>query len=186
MFLLGRPSDARIREILASQREAEFSYAEVGATATSAPRGYVADHERSYLGPGGEAFARAKAAVRHWEMFQNGWTHLCWPDAPIAQGTTVGVLVRAFGLYSLNLCRIVYVIDENRRYGFAYGTLAEHAEAGEERFLVEQSDDGAVWFDLLAFSRPRHPAARIAYPLARALQRRFRRDAVKAMARAAR
>jgi uncharacterized protein (UPF0548 family) len=29
------------------------------------------------------------------------------------------------------------VIEEPRRYGFAYGTLAEHAESVEERFVLE-------------------------------------------------
>jgi uncharacterized protein (UPF0548 family) len=65
------------------------------------------------------------------------------------------------------------VIDEPRRFGFAYGTLPGHVEAGEERFLVEWLADDAVWYDLLAISRPRYWGARLAYPLARRLQRTF-------------
>lgn len=76
------------------------------------------------------------------------------------------------------------MIDEPRRYGFACGTLSEHAEAGEERFLVEWLEDGSVWYDLLAFSRPRHALARIAYPFGRMLQARFRRDSGRAMQQA--
>ena len=70
----------------------------------------------------------------------------------LAPGTTVAILVHAFGLWSLNACRIVYVMDDHedagvRRFGFAYGTLAEHAESGEERFSVEWNrSDGAVWY----------------------------------------
>ena len=64
----------------------------------------------------------------------------CWPDAPITEGTVVGVLGRHFGVWSLNACRIVYVIEEQasplRRYGFAFGTLPAHVERGEERFTV--------------------------------------------------
>ena len=82
------------------------------------------------------------------------------------------LLVRLPGLWSLNACRIVYVTDEEgadgRRFGFAYGTLADHMEAGEERFMVEwRREDGSVWYDLLAFSIPRHPLARLAAPLSR-------------------
>jgi len=72
-----------------------------------------------------------------------------------------------------------------KRFGFAYGTLADHMESGEERFTVEwRRDDDSVWYDLLAFSRPRHPLARLGLRLSRALQRRFARDSLRAMARA--
>ena len=33
-------------------------------------------------------------------------------------------------------CRVVYVVDEPDRRGFAYGTLPGHAESGEELFMV--------------------------------------------------
>lgn len=117
-------------------------------------------------------------------MFHNGWTHLCWPDAPIRSGTNVAVMARCFGLYSINFCRIVYVIDEPRKYGFAYGTLPDHVEAGEERFVVEWLEDGRVWYDVFAFSRARHVLARIANPAVRGLQSKFRRGSGRAMQRA--
>lgn len=66
-------------------------------------------------------------------------------------------------------------------FGFAYGTLEEHAESGEERFLVELAGDGSVWYEIRATSRPRAWAARGAFPLARALQARFRRDSLARM-----
>jgi len=86
----------------------------------------------------------------------------------------------------MNASRIVYVIEEQRRIeknGFAYGTLADHGEIGEERFTAEfNQDDQTVWFDLYAFSRPRI-AARFAYPFSRMLQKRFARDSKAAMYR---
>ena len=103
---------------------------------------------------------------------------------PIAEGETAVVLVRAFGLWFVNAARIVYVIDEPRRFGFAYGTLPGHAERGEERFLVEWLSDDSVWYDLDALSRPRYWAARLAYPLTRHLQHRFVRLSKAAVARA--
>ena len=69
-----------------------------------------------------------------------------------------------------------------QRYGFAYGTLPEHAESGEERFTVEWHEaDDAVWYDIVAFSRPQQLLARLGYPFARRLQKRFARDSAAAM-----
>lgn len=124
-------------------------------------------------------------------MFRLGWLELHPPGQPITPRATVAVVVNHFAFWSfwsLNACRIVYLIDQDngtRRFGFAYGTLAEHAERGEERFTIEwEHKDDSVWYDILAFSRPRHTLARIGYPLARALQKRFARDSQRAMIRA--
>jgi uncharacterized protein (UPF0548 family) len=118
-------------------------------------------------------------------MFQLGWVEVFPPGAPIREGTTVAILVQLFGLWSLNAARIVYLVDEVepvRRFGFAYGTLVDHAEKGEERFTVEwHPADDSVWYDLRAFSRPHHPAALAAYPLSRRIQKRFARESLKAM-----
>jgi len=50
--------------------------------------------------------------------------------------------------------RVVYVIDEPNRRGFAYGTLKGHPERGEEAFVIERTGDGSVWLTIAAFSRP--------------------------------
>ena len=72
-----------------------------------------------------------------------------------------------------------------QRFGFAYGTLPEHAESGEERFTVEWHEaDDAVWYDILAFSRPHQLLARLGKPVARRLQKRFARGSAEAMRRA--
>ena len=109
-------------------------------------------------------------------------------ETPIQAGQVVAVIARFFGLWWLNACRIVYVVDEEgpvQRYGFAYGTLPEHAESGEERFTVEwHEQDDAVWYDIVAFSRPQQLLARLGYPFTRRLQRRFARDSAAAMQRA--
>ena len=184
MFLAGKPPEARIEQALASQERAPFSYIEVGATRRGPPSRYCYREERVQLGRGQATFERAKQAVREWRMFDVGWLSLHWPSAPIAPGSTVAVVGRHFGFWSLNVARIVYVIEEQRRYGFAYGTLPEHAETGEERFTVEWAEDDLVWYQVCAFSRERHVLARLAYPLARMLQGKFRRDSARAMQRA--
>ena len=58
-------------------------------------------------------------------------------------GATVAISVEHLGFHPLNAARIVYVVDDDGpiwRYGFAYGTLMEHAEHGEERFSVDWND----------------------------------------------
>jgi uncharacterized protein (UPF0548 family) len=123
-------------------------------------------------------------------MFNLTWVSLCWPTAPIEIGSTVAVLARALGLWSLNACRIVYLVEEKgeiEKFGFAYGTLPDHAERGEERFQVEwHHEDNSVWYDILAFSRPNQLPARIAKPYIRTLQKRFAAGSKQAMLRAVR
>ena len=51
-----------------------------------------------------------------------------------------------------------------KRFGFGYGTLPGHAERGEERFSVEWNrEDGCVYYDVFAFSHPKHPLAWLGY-----------------------
>lgn len=111
-----------------------------------------------------------------------------WPeDTPIQKGQVVAVVARILGLWWLNACRIVYVVDENgplARFGFAYGTLPGHAGSGEERFLVEWNPaDGSVWYDILAFSRPNRFLTRLAYRYLRRVQKRFGPASAAAMVR---
>ncbi len=185
MLLFTKPTTAAIRDFLAGQQRLDFSYAAVGATRTTPPLGFVVDPTRAKLGSGAATFTAAKAALRRWEQFHLGWVEITDPDTPLEPGRCVAVLARVFGVWSLNACRIVYTVDEEHRFGHAYGTLPAHAERGEERFLVEYDPaDDAVWFDILAFSRPNGLLMKLGYPFVRRKQRQFARDAVAAMRRA--
>jgi len=89
------------------------------------------------------------------------------------------------GLWTLNLSRITQTIDTETHFGFVYSTTQMHVEQGDERFLVERDPaTGDVWYELEAVSRPRHPLARLAYPVTRAFQRRFARDSHRRMRKA--
>ena len=184
MFHVVRPSPAAIQRFRERQRDAEFSYAPVGCTRTAPPAGFVVDQYTIELGRGDALWERARAAVREWRMFELGWVELHDPRARIEPGTTVAVLVRSMGLHVLNAARIVYTIDERDAFGFAYGTLPDHAERGEERFLVNRDGAGVVRYELTAHSRPHHWLARAGAPWVRRLQRRFARDSMAAMRRA--
>jgi uncharacterized protein (UPF0548 family) len=185
MFLLTKPEKPAIDHFLAGCREQAISYPEVGATRDTAPYGYNIDRNRILLGTGQATFDRAKAAIRGWKMFSPSWVELCYPETPIIVGEAVAVLVSHLGFYSLNAARVVYTIDEPHRIGFAYGTLADHGEIGEERFSIEfLPEKEEVWYDLYAFSRPGSSLAKLGYPISRYLQKRFARDSMLAMRRA--
>ncbi|HEX9423035.1 MAG TPA: DUF1990 domain-containing protein [Pyrinomonadaceae bacterium] len=187
MFLCRKPSEEFVRQFIASQQDLAFSYSEVGATQGQPPAGYTVDHNRIKLGQGQETYQRAMSALRSWRQFDLGWVTIVPPRQPLKVGTTVAVRAKTFGLWSLNAARVVYVIDENdsekARFGFAYGTLADHVERGEERFTVEwrKDDDDSVWYDIYAFSRPKYLLVRIGFPVARMLQKRFVRESLAVM-----
>ncbi len=188
MFSLRKPSVESIRGFLKTQETLDFSYPAVGASANSLPAGYVTDRTRILLGSGESIFLAAKAALQRWEHFRLGWVELWSPDTPIQSGEVVAIMAWASGLWSLNFCRIVYVVDESgpiSKFGFAYGTLPGHVESGEELFQIEwDQNTKSVWYDILAFSRPNHFLTRLGYPLVRHTQKRFGRDSAAAMFRA--
>jgi uncharacterized protein (UPF0548 family) len=185
MLAFRKPSHNAIRAFLASQSQLALQYNPVPELGTTAPRAFKRDHTRVMLGVGDVAFAHAKAALISWRQFPKGWIEV-WPaDAPIELGKTVAVVAWAAGLWSLNACRIIAVIDESlphERFGFTYATLPHHAAFGEERFLIERDGQtGAVWYDLSAISRPNGLLPRLGYPMMRGVQGRFRKESAEAM-----
>jgi uncharacterized protein (UPF0548 family) len=185
MFSITKPSADTIRRLIKKSSSEGFSYSKIGASAVRPPSGYIVDHNRVRIGTGDHEFEKALDAIRNWKMFDLPWIELCWPDAAIEPGISVGVLARHLGFFSLHPAQIVYVIDEPTKFGFAYGTLAGHGESGEERFLVElDPTTDSVFYEILAFSRPGHLLTRLGYPYVRRLQKRFAADSIAAMRRA--
>lgn len=184
MFLVRRPSRQTIERFREESCDLPLSYPHIGI-AEGAVAGYDIDETAICLGHGAACFERAKAALARWKHFDFGWVELLPARASIAPGTNVAVLAGHFGFWSLNGCRVVYGLDdgaEHARFGFAYGTLANHSETGEEIFEVSMrggSDD--VMYRIRAVSKPRAALAILGYPLARVLQARFRRDSCAAM-----
>jgi uncharacterized protein (UPF0548 family) len=187
MFLMHRPSEQEVKAFISSQQGKPFSYSPAGITRNPPASGYNVDHNRVQLGSGLGCFTGAVTAVQKWKMFDLDWVRLFWDDTPIQPGSTVAVVVSHMGFWSMNACRIAYVVeesDERHRYGFAYGTLPGHAERGEESFTVEwNKQDDTVWYDILAVSKP-GALATLGYAYARRLQKRFARESMEAMKRA--
>lgn len=180
-------SEAEVRARLDALAQAPWSYAPEGITRE--PRvvpGLCRDRATVGLGRGLECFERASAALRRWAQFDLGWAQICFPSTAPVVGARVAVHVSTFGLWTLNPARVLYVLEEpGLHYGYAYGTLPGHVEAGEELFLVRRDPSSErVEYAILAYSRAAHPLVRLARPLARRAQRRFAFESCRAMQRA--
>lgn len=159
---------------LEKRKEEAHSYSEIGASRNRQfPHGYDHDRNEIRIGQGRDDFEKGIEALKHWKMFPAPWTKVMPSPIEWESGKEVAVMFRLFGLWWWNSCRIVYVIDEPNKKGFAYGTLQSHVEKGEEIFLVEMEPDGSVWYRIQAFSQPNFILTKIFKPVARFYQRKF-------------
>ena len=145
-----------------------FTYAEVGATAGALPEGYHHLHKSAVIGRGRRRFDGAAAEVMRWGMLRGAGVRVEATSELAQVGSEVIVHlgpVRA-------PCRVVYVIDEPDRRGFAYGTLPGHAEAGEELFAVRyDAATDNVYAEVTAFSRHGKWWSRLGSPVTSLIQR---------------
>jgi uncharacterized protein (UPF0548 family) len=186
VFLLRRPTPADIDRFHDVSRDLPLSYAPVGVL--KGPAGDRRfDEQIVSVGHGDADFERACRALVAWKHFDLGWIAVLARPASIDVGTVVAVQIRHLGFWSLNGCRVVYHVEGEGRFGFAYGTLTNHAESGEELFEVfMDARTGDVMYRILAVSWPQDPLARLGQPFVRFLQARFRRDSAAALKRAVR
>ncbi len=185
MWSMFSPTNATLDAFRKEQGALPFSYEEVGATRSRFPDGYDHDRNEAVLGHGEAVYERAVEGLISWRMFPV-WSRI-FPDKLHPSAGTVVVLVFQLLGYWMSAARVVYEVDEGlsadvqRRRGFAYGTLPGHVEMGEECFTVSLRHDGAVVYELQAFSRPRILPARLLKPLTRRWQRKFVRDSQAAL-----
>jgi uncharacterized protein (UPF0548 family) len=187
VFVFGRPSDGKLTEVLDHVGGTPLTYDEVGATLAPGPGaeslpGYHHARAARSLGQGDAVFAAACAGIRGWQLHRGQGFRVAPADPPIAVGTEVVTAIPLAGpVHVLAACRIVGVVDQADRYGFAYGTLQVHPASGEEAFVVERTADGEVRAVITAFSRPRHPLVRLGGPVARRQQARATRGYLDAL-----
>jgi len=180
VFSLTKPSQVALSRLVAQQSDRELTYAEHGATAGEMPPGYHHDEWEADLGAFSQAtFGRLADQLRHWHV-QTGSGLTIFPAGPVRPGLTFALWFRLPGAYATAVGRVVYVTSESDQTGFAYGTLPGHPERGEEAFhLVREGD--RLLFKVRAFSRPRHPLARLGAPVSRLLQLRMNQAYLKTM-----
>jgi uncharacterized protein (UPF0548 family) len=148
----------------------DLTYPEIGATRHEPlPPGYTYVNYRTYLGRG--TFTRAAEAILTFRMHRGTGARIVTDADRAAPGVRLNV---GLGPGPLGVpCEVVWVADEPRRAGFGYGTLPGHQARGEEAFLVEEDDEGRVFFRVIAFSVPARWPMRLAGPAARIAQRGY-------------
>ena len=184
MFLARRPTRNVIECFLRESQDLPLSYGPIGIV-RSRTAGLDLDELTVAIGRGQADFERARAALLAWKQFDIGWVQTFPQQAPVEIGTVVAVLIRHLGFWSLNGCRVLYSVgspDDAARFGFAYGTLTNHAESGEELFevFIDPRTEEVV-YRIRATSSPQATLARFGQPIVRWLQKRFRDHSVAAM-----
>lgn len=180
MFRTRSVSTQVLEQMLERARHEEPTYDEVGATVAGGhAAGYRHDRYQCRLG-GPETFSPATKALRHWRAHLGAGVRVYPPD-PVREGATVLLLIGVGPVRMVAPCRVVAVIDEEDRFGFAYGTLPGHPERGEELFVIEREEGGTV-FRIRAFSRPDQVLVRLGGSVARRVQTRVTHRYLRALA----
>ena len=151
-----------------------LTYAGVGATSEplpedlSLPEGYDNTRASARIGSGRDRFEQAADALMHWGMQRGAGLRV---DASSEVAEVGAVVLTKIGPIRAP-CRVVYLIDEPDRRGFAVGTLPGHPVSGEERFAVRYDPAGdAVYAEVSAFSRPATWWSKAGSPVASRTQR---------------
>lgn len=146
---------------LADLANVPLTYQPQGRTLDGAmPDGFHHLELERRLGRGDAAYERAAQAVMTYAA-QRGIGLRPVATAPRA---AVGVDILSRLVVMPVPCRVVWTVEEPRRTGFGYGTLAGHVESGEEGFLVERRGED-VYAVVRAYSNPAWAVARVAGPL---------------------
>ena len=190
MFFIFKPTEKEIEKFIEIQSNQPFSYKAVGATKMrNAPEDFPINHLRQKLGKGKKVYEKAAEAIHLWQMYALDWTQIRPKNAPVVKGETVITMINHLGFWSLNPCRIIYLIDEksvsSQKKGFAFGTLPAHSEKGEEQFQIEWNlETDEVFYEIYAFAKPHNSLAKIAFPYVGYLQKSFAADSYQAMLKA--
>ena len=146
-----------------------MSYEQIGISLSGGPlpRGWGRSEGAAQLGSGEAVWQAARESLRDWSAHRGARVTVEPERAPLVEGTVVAVTAGIPLLAIVGVCRIVRVIDEADRFGFAYGTVPPHPEVGEESFLLTRDAAGAVTFTVRSVSRAVALPARLAPPIAR-------------------
>ena len=166
---LGRPTAAHL-EHLASIAATEATTNPPGILHQPPPPGFERKQWRREVERGD--FARAVSAIDQWAGHRAAGISY-WPERPIIEvGQTLALAIPVGPVSITATCRIVEVVDEADRYGFAYSTLPHHAVDGEESFMVQRGADGSVEVAVTAVWRSANVAHRVFPLVTRFLQHR--------------
>lgn len=114
--------------------------------------------QRFKIGSGEQDYLTAVDALSRGKCFDLDWVEPVM-QRPLEEEDTFCLLVRAFGLCSVNFCRVIYAGEESTAdsqfFSIGVGTLKRHAAIGEERLSLNWNrinDD--VHFLIDSYSQP--------------------------------
>lgn len=165
VIALGKLAPRQLDEAIAESSRLDVTYQDVGSTLDpTAPC-----HTRT-VELGHDTFGAAVTGLKAWACHGGIGASVYPDDAPLAAGTTLLVVLRVGPVRLLVPDRIVGIVDEANRFGFAYGTLPGHPERGEEAFLIERHPDGRTTATIRVAAEGDWFIARLAAPIVRRLQ----------------
>ncbi len=160
-----RMNDRRVGEL----RTAALTYCEVGQTRQpDLPAGYRTFSREAVLPPQAN-FAAVRRDLLSWVVQHRAGIRVT-ASRDVSPDAVVELRLGIMRLAVVAPCRVVYVIDESDRCGFAYGTLPGHPEIGEEAFVLNRHHDATITLTITGFSRRASSLAKLAGPAGRRIQ----------------
>lgn len=163
------------RMLVERSAAAPLTYNTVGMTLGWAPTpdGYHDHVTERVVGHGKEVFDKVGYALMHWHINRQAGFQVQAQHDVVREGERVGVVLQVLPFIGVSaICKVVGVVAEGDKIGFAYGTLPKHPQQGEEAFILEHRADDSVVMTVRAISRPAAWYVKLAGPLATAKQRR--------------
>jgi uncharacterized protein (UPF0548 family) len=164
-----------------------FSYAPTGATRpdeemwTQRPAGFRRYERTVVLGRGDALWEATSSALLRWGVKTRSGFTVEPASTPVCPGADFWLVARSGPIVVREPVRIVAVVEQPDRRGFAYGTLEGHPVSGEEAFVVHRSADGEVSLTLRSLTRAPQGRWRLAFPAALVAQRWYRRRYLRAL-----
>ena len=186
---LTKPTSKELLALIRKYEGDELTYKNIGVTESwsestfaKLPSSNVVDGDllqcrRVKIGRGHHDYRSATDAIRRALCFDVDWIE-CEHDGDLNTGDVFSLMTRAFGIWTVSFCKVVYVhqedTDTGKLFSLGLGTLPCHAASGEERFSIawDYSSD-EVHFLIGSFSRPQTLLAKVFVWYLRNQQNRF-------------
>ncbi|HVT96405.1 MAG TPA: DUF1990 domain-containing protein [Acidobacteriaceae bacterium] len=162
----------------------ELSYDPVGATDPASAAWQPGRHRFQatvVVGRGEECWTASREAVLAWAVkVRSGFLVTGGPQT-VRPGQDYELTFRIGPIAIREPVRVVAVMDEPDRCGFAYGTRPGHPVAGEEAFIVHRDGRGVVRLTLRSLTMPASGWRALAFPVFVVAQRAFRHRYLRAL-----
>lgn len=167
----GRPRQVQLDQLLERARSSVLTYDHIGSTLAGADPRRAVRRRSLVLGHGPQALRSAALGLRRWSCHEGIGATVHPAGAPIEVGSSLLVVLHIGPVTVVVPNRVVTVVDEPTRFGFAYGTLDGHQERGEESFVAELLGDGTVRGTISVDAQAAMWPARLASPAVLGFQR---------------